>query len=130
MLEEKQDFDMWKGCLDLILLKCKFFLDNHEEDRVNSILFSLMDNLDPNFTPSTTRLYKKNELDSIISFAIYISENTNISMHTREMGLNLLETLVTNRRKHFKKKSTLEPIIKTTYKFACNSKTEDCESEP
>lgn len=89
-----------------------------------------MDSVDPNFTCSTTKLYKKHELNILLQFGEYLAGNESLHMNTREMGLNLLETLVTNRRKHFKTKNNLERVIKTCYLFACLPKQDECTTEP
>jgi len=70
-------------------------------------------------------LYKKNDLDLIVQFGIYISRMDAISLNTREIGLNILETIVTNRRKYFKKKETIYPVIEAAYHFATLKKTDD-----
>jgi hypothetical protein len=61
---------VWKDVVKLILTKCKFVLDAGEEDKMSTISFSLMDNLDPNYCPNTTKLYKKADLDLIVQFGI------------------------------------------------------------
>jgi len=45
-------------------------LDAGEEEKMSTISFSLMDNLDPNYCPNTTKLYKKADLDLIVQFGI------------------------------------------------------------
>jgi len=44
---ELVDILKWKGCTELILNKCKLLIEHNEEDRLISIVFSLMDSLDP-----------------------------------------------------------------------------------
>ena len=66
-----------------------------------------MDNLDPNYCPNTTKLYKKADLDLIVQLGIDITHMDRVSLDTREVGLNIIETIVTNRRKYFKKKDTI-----------------------
>jgi len=48
-----------------------------------------------------------------------------VSLNTREVGLNIIETIVTNRRKYFKKKDSLYPVIEAAYHFATLPKTDD-----
>lgn len=48
-----------------------------------------------------------------------------VSLNTREVGLNIIETIVTNRRKYFKKKDTIYPVIEAAYHFATLKKTEE-----
>lgn len=55
-LSEKADCDLWKGCTEIVLEKCQFLLNQGEEDKLTSVMFSLMDSVDPNFTVSTSRL--------------------------------------------------------------------------
>lgn len=66
-----------------------------------------MDNLDPNYCPNTTKLYKKADLDLIVKLGIDVTRMDRVSLDTREVGLNIIETIVTNRRKYFKKKDTI-----------------------
>ena len=66
-----------------------------------------MDNLDPNYCPNTTKLYKKADLDLIVQFGIDVTRMDRVSLDTREVGLNIIQTIVTNRRKYFKKKDTI-----------------------
>ena len=82
-------------------------MDAGEEDKMSTISFSLMDNLDPKYCPNSFKLYKKADLDLIVQFGIKVSHMDQVSLDTREVGLNIIETIVTNRRKYFKKKDTI-----------------------
>lgn len=124
-LDSDDDIKSWNNVVKLILTKCKQIIEAGEEEKLSTISFSLMDNLDPNQCPNTTKLYKKNDLDLIVQFGIYISRMDAISLNTREIGLNILETIVTNRRKYFKKKETIYPVIEAAYHFATLKKTDD-----
>lgn len=66
-----------------------------------------MDNLDPNYCPNTTKLYKYADLDLIVQLGIDVTRMDRVSLDTREVGLNIIQTIVTNRRKYFKKKDTI-----------------------
>ena len=66
-----------------------------------------MDNLDPNYCPNTTKLYKNADLDLIVQLGIDVTRMDRVSLDTREVGLNIIKTIVTNRRKYFKKKDTI-----------------------
>ena len=66
-----------------------------------------MDNLDPNYCPNSTKLYKNTDLDLIVQFGIDVTRMDRVSLDTREVGLNIIQTIVTNRRKYFKKKDTI-----------------------
>jgi len=44
---ELVDIPKWKGCTELVLDKCKLLIEHNEEERLISIVFSLMDSLDP-----------------------------------------------------------------------------------
>ena len=82
-------------------------MDAGEEDKMSIISFCLMDNLDPNYCPNSIKLYKKADLDMIVQFGIKVSHMDQVSLDTREVGLNIIETIVINRRKYFKKKDTI-----------------------
>lgn len=130
MLQEKDECAQWKGVTKLILDKCRLLLDQQEEDRVTNIMFSMMDALDPNFTCHTLRLFKPADLELLMQFGVLLADSDALSLSIREMGLNLLETLVTNRRKFFRTKGHLKTVIDATYRFACLDKPEDCETVP
>jgi len=49
-----------------------------------------------------------------MEFGVYMSKHQQLSTKAREMGLSLLEILVNNRRKYFKKKSNLQKVIEAT----------------
>ena len=66
-----------------------------------------MDNFDPSYCPNTTKLYKNADLDLIVQLGIDVTRMDRVSLDTREVGLNIIQTIVTNRRKYFKKKDTI-----------------------
>lgn len=72
-LNEKEDIAKYKGVTEIILEKCKYLLDNSEEDKVTNIMFNLFDSIDPNFTCNTVSLYKKNELNLLLQFGEYLA---------------------------------------------------------
>jgi len=47
-LDSDEDIALWKDVVKLILQKCKYTLECGEEEKISTISFSLMDNLDPN----------------------------------------------------------------------------------
>lgn len=67
---EAADCPKWKGCTELILLKCKALLDSQEEEKLISIMFTLMDALDPNYNHCTTAQFKQNELTQLLEFGV------------------------------------------------------------
>jgi len=69
-------------------------------------------------------------LTLLLEFGVYVSKNEHLSSKAREMGLSLLEILVNNRRKYFKKKTNLQKVIEAAYLFSCNEKYDENSDWP
>jgi len=55
-IDDDEDFAKFNGTPMLLLTKLKYLLEQGEEDKLTSVIFNLLDNLDPNYTANTIKL--------------------------------------------------------------------------
>lgn len=46
----------WRSCINLILLKIKYIIDNNEEDQLIKVLYGVMDSIDPDHNINSTKI--------------------------------------------------------------------------